>query len=201
MPRAIIPAAGFGTRLSMEPHQSKELLPGLDGRPMIQNSIDLARERGWNPLVVTREEKKDLLDYCWQEAVEVLVIQPHGEWPNTILASAHRWEDENLLLLPDTVFAPPEAVADMLALTKRHPITIGIHKVSDPCNWCVYDALKEQIIEKPMAPHETWWGMGLLGWQRLYGKGLFQALATRNNPYPLPSHDLVFLDSFKDLTR
>ena len=62
--RVIIPAAGFGTRVSCAVDESKEMLPDpVNGRPLIAYSLDICFDLGINPIVITRPEKRDLISY------------------------------------------------------------------------------------------------------------------------------------------
>jgi len=202
--KMIIPAAGFGTRVGMAPNQSKELLFGLDGRPMIEFSLRLAETSGLVPVVITREEKLDLLGYLHKRGgVEVHVIEPQGEWPDTILSSAHLWGDINILCLPDTVFSPAAKVVKCMILGHQHwghDVSAACHAVNDPSNWGIVSG--RTITEKPQikGPSHAW---GLLGWKEAAGRDLFLNLRERGRTYFVPGKFTgnYKLDSFTDLTR
>src|SRR6266850_3092271 len=102
--RAIIPCAGFGTRVGMKSNQSKELLPDSNNKPLIQYSLDICRLYQIDPLVILREEKKDLQEYLKKEKVNYITIKPEGEWYDTVLKSQGHWDENNVLMLPDTKF-------------------------------------------------------------------------------------------------
>lgn len=200
MIRVIIPCAGFGTRMNMEKDESKEMLydKNIKG-PVIQYSLDLCNQLKLTPLVVTRPEKLDLIKYCNNKQIDVLVIDPTGEWPRTVLKSANLWTENNIMILPDTRFSP-----DTLALSKMrsrlqegHNFSIAIHTVSDPSKWCMIK--RTEIVEKPSS-YDSDQAMGMIGFKKFHGHHLFHAL-DQKSPYELKNAAFVRLDSFKDITR
>lgn len=197
----IIPCAGVGSRMNMPFNKSKELLiDPCTHEPIIKWSLDLCRKHHIEPLVITRKEKTDLIDYLAQQGVKTLIIEPSGEWPNSILASEHLWKENNLLLLPDTRFSPENSlkrVEDALELSK--PVVFALHKVDDVSKWgCIEEFC---YTEKPKKTSEGW-AWGLIGFQKDYGAILFNDMAI---PKTSNSHveetNFLFLDKFVDLTR
>ena len=55
--KALIPCAGFGTRMRMAPHQAKELIPDETGAPTIEWSLNICKENNIDPIIITRPEK------------------------------------------------------------------------------------------------------------------------------------------------
>jgi len=131
-PLVLIPAAGFGTRVGSP--AAKELFLNASGSPLIAFGLDQARLRGWPVHVITRKEKTELIRYLedyrqmWSVDVEIQLIEPSREWPDTLLKSQPFWREKNLLCLPDTVFEPLEvwdqlanSTADLAAATFQPP--------------------------------------------------------------------------------
>lgn len=138
--RAIIPAAGLGTRMNMSHNQSKELLiDPVTGQPLIQWHLSYCQENSLEPLVITRKEKTDLIEYCELHSVEYMVIEPEGEWPNTIAKSSSYWLDYNIVLLPDAKFVAPKFIehSKLLMNTQDKSFVFGVQEVLDPKNWCI----------------------------------------------------------------
>lgn len=197
----IIPAAGIGSRMNMSLNESKEmLLDPCTHEPIIKWGLDLCRKHHIEPLVVTRKEKTDLIEYLATQGTKVLVIEPDGEWPNTILASEHLWQDNNILLLPDTRFSPENSlkwVEESLLLNKGS--VFALHKVEDVSKWgCVSVS---GFIEKPVitTPGYAW---GLMGFKKDNGRGIFKSMTVPNRLfYHVASNNFLFLDKFVDLTR
>jgi len=200
--RGIIPCAGYGTRMGMEDHQSKEMLiDPITRDEMIQWSLDRCKENDIVPLVITRKEKVTLITYCEHRNIELLIIEPEGEWPNTILKSKDLWFDSNILFLPDTRFSPTSKLRIMKDYLDRvgYDYAIALHSVADMSKWCVVE--NDYIIEKPTV---NGWGlgMGVIGWNKNTGQALFETLATRNKGFKLTEETMYcYLDKFVDITR
>lgn len=199
-PKAIIPCAGYGTRLNMGPNESKEMLwDTRNAMYLIDYSLILCEKYDLDPLVITRSEKKDLIDYCTKDNVEVLIIEPEGEWPSTILASKELWAEDNVLILPDTRFTPESILYGIKdALSMNNKAVIALHRVSDVSKWGSIE--NYHITEKSK---DTYMGhaWGLIGFKQDYGEELFTAMMTRDKPFKLKDTGFLFLRSFDDITR
>jgi UTP-glucose-1-phosphate uridylyltransferase len=198
--KAIIPCAGFGTRMFMKPNESKEMLY-IDGtgNPIIQYSLDLCYKYDLEPLIITRKEKTDLIEYCNKPWIQTLIIEPNGEWPNTILASKHLWNENNIMILPDTRFNPTSVIKDMeMSLKLGNRSVIALHEVSDSSKWCIVDDYK--LIEKPDFNTKAM-AMGLIGFKDVEGISLFDTISQRNTRFLLEDAGFVYLNDFKDITR
>ena len=114
--KAIIPCAGYGTRMNLEPTESKEMLiDPITNEPIIKYHLDLCDTYGLDPVIITRPEKTDLIDYCTSAGAEiVLFANPPDEWPDSILASYYAWDATNILLLPDTRFEPTNIIQKII---------------------------------------------------------------------------------------
>jgi dTDP-glucose pyrophosphorylase len=198
--RAIIPCAGKGTRVNMLLHQAKEYLPDPEspqGYPIIDYSLELCEKYDLDPLIISRKEKTGLNEYLSE--YETLIIEPEGEWPETILKSEHLWDKHNILILPDTRFEPTDVIQHMKNdLENGALFSIALHSVTDSSKWCVVKDY--ELIEKPIF-NEKSWAMGLIGWDKTGGGQLFKTLATRGAPCHLIDTSFQYLDSFKDITR
>jgi|SRR5271165_5519077 len=197
----IIPAAGLGSRMSMKHNESKEMLiDPCTHEPIIKWGLDLCKKHHIEPLVVTRKEKQDLIDYLALQGVNTLIIEPSGEWPTTVLASERLWYDNNILLLPDTRFQPENTikhVEDALLLDK--PAVFALHSVPDVSKWGMVDL--NGYCEKPNDNHSGW-AWGLIGFKDYCGEELFSEMLDKgiyNEHAGFPN--FLFLDKFTDLTR
>lgn len=206
--RVILPCAGFGTRMSMKPDESKEMLHH-NGFPIIDYALDLCKEVGAQPVVITRVEKQDLKDYLNEknfngDTVFFTEYSPIGEWPQTILDNRKHWGMYNILLLPDTRFSPDiNTLIDMNSLLQHgSQLVFARHKVQDPGNWGVIK--NGMICEKPKggiegAEYTAW---GLIGFTKYAGVELFTAMTRPGEWHQLPKDTtFVELKSFKDVTR
>jgi UTP-glucose-1-phosphate uridylyltransferase len=203
--RTIIPAAGFGTTMDLEPHQSKELMRGPDGKLLIEYAL----ERATNPLVVTRKSKTSLVEWLKENNVPHMLISPAKDWPDTVLKSKKYWEDENVILLPDARFRPEGMVDTMESMLKsEYKLVAAVHMVSDLADWgglvtkFIEGKATEVLWEKPQHfRHEGGLAWGLLGFRKEIGEDLFRACRGRK-PFTLPADSAkLYLDTFEDVTR
>jgi hypothetical protein len=100
---------------------AKELLPLRAGRPLIEQPFLWARARSWSCHVISRQQKTALNEYAKLYGATVQIIEPGvtldppDEWPHTVLASEPYWSMWNLLVLPDTDYAPTDVWDRMFA--------------------------------------------------------------------------------------
>lgn len=197
---AIIPCAGFGTRMGMRPDQAKELLLDDNGIPMIQWCIDLCDRHDLSPNFVVRPEKKDLVQYIVDRKRLSITwsYPPHGEWPMSVLSGI--WHKHNILILPDTRF---DNADEAIEKVKQHlflgaSTVLGVHQVPDPQKWGIVEDYR--VFEKPAAPKSnTAWG--IIGFERSrYMSGFFWDLETRKWTF-LQNTSFVDLINFRDITR
>lgn len=199
--RVIIPCAGYGTRMGMEPDKSKELLinPGTN-KPLIDYSLSICKEYGYDPLVITRREKTDLTDYLDENEVSYMFSVGNGEWMDSVIQTEALWEDHNLLLFPDVNFHPISVIPDMEQDLKLGALaSIAVHPVTDPSKWCVVENY-EMFEKPPITSLQTHWAFGLIAFHSRYGLKLFDSLS-QDKYLRLENTSFKYLDSFVDLTR
>lgn len=200
--KCIIPCAGYGTRVNMKPNQSKELLiDTLTDKPMINFSLSICDYYGMEPLVITRHEKKDLVDYLEREEIEFMYNDPNrqGEWMDSVLQTRPKWDKYNILMFPDTRFRPTEIIDEMKRdLTLGANCSIALHKVKDPEKWCVLGG--NCLYEKPSLIPPSNWAFGIIAFTDTYGEFLFKELSNLKF-CELDNASFKYLDSFIDLTR
>ncbi len=197
--RAILPCAGYGSRMKMQPNQSKEMLLDSKGKPIIEYHLDLCYKYNITPLVITRAEKKDLIQYCTDKSVETLIIEPQREMPFTVLRSWEKWEEDNILLLPDTRFEPTYIIEKVMNdLDLGAELSIALHQVDDPQNWGIVHNYK--LIEKPKHLFGTHEAFGIIGFKRSTGISFFDSLNLQRSA-KLTNTSFQYLDSFRDITR
>lgn len=198
MTRLILPCAGYGTRMQMSLDKSKELLE-YKGKPLIEFSLSLAATFDLTPLVITRAEKQDLIQYCKEREIETKIIEVSGEWPDTILKSQDKWTNDNILMLPDTVFDPEEETIASLIMGLRlgNNAVFALHKVEDPSKWGVID---DYVLHEKPTHLTKGYAWGVIGFKGSYGKTIFSHCSKK---YPLILHNtgFTYMNNFKDLTR
>ena len=195
--RTLIPCAGLGTRAKMKYNESKELLL-FEGIPLIEHALS----QSINPLVITRIEKEDLIEYCSNHGVDTLILdEPTKEWPETILKSESQWEEDNVILLPDTIFTPFKVVEGLGEDLRETNYAFAVHKVKDPTKWGIIS--DDFLIEKPThleGLQQEFWAWGLMGFKKDHGKLLLQCCLEKK-PLKMYDYSMLFLNTFKDVTR
>lgn len=194
--RVIIPCAGYGTRMGMDPNKSKELLLDDTGKPIIEWCLNLFSRSQY--LLIIREGKQDLIDYCIKNGLLFIVVPPTKEWPDTILQSADYWDTRNLLLLPDTRFEPSFNAKLVPYSLMHNKLVLGIHEVDNISKW---GAVKgNSLAEKPddISPGEAW---GFIGFKEEVGRELFSNFLAKGQWMSYNGIYKIKLDSFKDITR
>lgn len=202
---AIIPCAGFGTRMGMSPDKSKELLPLANGKPLIEHHLDICRNLKIKPVILIREEKRDLLDFCRSRKIQTVLIDPKGEWTSTVLQSQRVWGIRNLLMLPDTLYSPENTGKFLLqGLYDGADVAIATHSPSDLSNWGVVRSSGAGVLslcEKPKDPtpatDKAW---GLLGFTKHSGFKLFTGFESKQW-FTIDNAFVVDMLNFKDVTR
>jgi len=199
--RCILPCAGYGTRMSMATDKSKELLlDPSNNKPIIEYHLDICKQFNLNPLVISRPEKLDLIEYCGLNKIDLMLSSHLGEWPRTVFLSNDYWEEDNILLLPDTRFEPISIISNIkLDLSLGADISLGVHKVSQPYTWCIIKDYK--LFEKPQWLHGQHYAFGIIGFKRGAGLKLFDELERHKKTGLLTKTSLQYLDNFKDITR
>lgn len=213
----IIPAAGFGTRMGMKPNQSKELLPDpVNNEPIIEWHLEKLGKRDVH--IITRAEKQDLIDYIFEKGLStsIQIIEPKGEWASTVLESQKVWNEDNILVLPDTRWTLnegtlPEDIYPMIEKElETHDLVFAVHKVDDCRLWGKIQL--DPFTKKPLATVEkediafkleglAW---GLIGFKSKVGAELFQAYTEKGKWFRFPKNwkvKIIELESFKDITR
>ena len=205
--KIIIPAAGFGTRVGSP--EAKEMLILKDQKPLIDFSLEIADQNHAVAHVVTRKEKKSLINYLAdKQSVQVQIIEPSREWPDTILKSKSFWGKYNILILPDTRFAPIHIVSELIQNLQEVDITVGYFTPDNFETWGAFDINSPfyRLIEKPKNIStinlKAW---GVIGFRKEIGEELFRLILESTLDHQIKMTSFSFkaipLDSFEDLTR
>lgn len=175
----LIPAAGFGTRVGQP--AAKELLPGPDGLPMIEYSLELSWQLGATPVVITRKQKTTLIDYLkehqkFQNCGRLVLIENSKEWPESLLLAESEWAEKNLLLLPDVTWQPENILHELVAALQDVDLAVATHKVKDPSLWGVVEQQGDTIVFKEKVSADSaalaW---GILAFRKSVGRKVFES--------------------------
>lgn len=200
--KVIIPCAGYGTRLDTKPNESKEMLwDNQRQERIIDYSLRLCRDLELEPLVLTRTGKDDLNNYLRSNKVPMYYSDYGTEWYDTILQAHEVWEDNNMVLLPDTRWdnALQSLKHIKYCFEKLNSVmALGTLEVEDARKWCVLHG--DFLFEKPSSTMCSL-GVGVFAFHKEIGKRMFEAFKNKES-FEIPkSTQFVELENFKDITR
>lgn len=210
---AIIPAAGFGTRVG-SPQSKEMLINSQTGSPMINFAIDLALEACSEVLVITRKEKINLINHLQLHypMVKLLFIDPTKEWTHSVYESRRFWNDENIIILPDSSFTPTSIINSLLCkLSLDSDLSFATFEVDDFKTWGVVACDSQNqlwIGEKPRSIGSTitrFFAWGVVAFKGSVGEHFWRSMMQSSETNQLLEIGLEYsfipLDSFEDLTR
>ncbi len=211
----LIPAAGFGRRVGSPP--AKELLTPVEfhGLNFIDHALGLCREWQARALVVVRQNKTELINHLRQTSspdwVSCFEIESSKEWADTCRQAVPALAAHNLLLLPDTQFAPEDIGAKLFAMIEGPSSTglaLATFATPTPQVWGCFrsQASRSLIAEKPKGETNGALAWGLMAFHQGLAKDLFSAIQlsheTGGKWQTLPATvEPLALDHFVDLTR
>lgn len=196
--KAIIPCAGFGTRMKMKSNKSKEMLPNniFGYKYIIDYSLKICKTHDLEPIVISRKEKKDLNNYLKKLGVKVVFVKHENEWNESVLKSEKFWGETNILILPDTRWNNWSVIDDIKkGLELGNNAVFGMHEVKDPENWGIVE--NYVLTEKPKNFNNSQMAWGIVAFNQKYGKELFSNM----NNKKLKNVGFVYLNGFQDITR
>jgi len=209
-PQIIIPAAGFGTRVG-SPHAKELFIDPITKKPLIHRALNLAAERNWPVHVITRPEKTELIDYLNKfPSVYTQIVSKTKEWPDSILKSAPFWQKKNILILPDTLWDPQNAIDEIFRSLNTNPIAIGAFEI-DKNQSHVWGVIKNQTFPLEFCEKDqstqlfdilAW---GIIGFTSDIGIEYFTKLqeSTFDHQWKFmeSKFEMIRLNTFADLTR
>lgn len=201
--KALIPCAGYGTRMRMQPHEAKELLPDEEGNPTIEWSLNICKKYNIEPVIITRSEKLEFIEYLKNNNINYIIGggESTGE---SILNAKEQWGDYNIVILPDTRFDYPETLFhDMLKGMKLgNDCTFALFNVEDHHNWGV--VCDNTFYEKPkkiFTQEDNALAWGLFGFKKSYGETLLTNYNITSEPLKLTNPGYYFIENFRDISR
>ncbi len=154
--RAVIPAAGFGSRLKPHTYSLPKVLLNVGGKPIISHILDkLLEENVTNATFVIGYLGEQVVDYVQQHYPklnsEFVVQKELLGLGHAIYSAKETFGDEEIfIILGDTIFD-----VDLHAVIKRKENSLGVKEVDNPERFGVAVRDKEKIIkliEKPKEP-------------------------------------------------
>ena len=153
--RAIIPVAGFGTRLRPHTYSIPKVLLNVAGKPIIGHILDKIIEDGFDEATIIvgqmGEKIRDYVQSNYKIKFDfVEQSEPKGLAHAISLAKKSFTNEPILIILGDTIFD-----VNLKPLLKESFTSLGIKEVDDPRRFGVVvlkDGFVRQLIEKPENP-------------------------------------------------
>ncbi|AFN74613.1 nucleotidyl transferase [Melioribacter roseus P3M-2] len=154
--RAVIPAAGFGTRLKPHTHSLPKVMLNVGGKPIIGHIVDKLIQEGINKATF-------IIGYMGEKIVDYI----NGEYPlidarfveqEELLGLGHaiyvalkdQGDEDIFIILGDTIFD-----FDLKKGFEKNTTALGVKQVEDPSRFgvavCQNDTIVK-LIEKPQTP-------------------------------------------------
>jgi dTDP-glucose pyrophosphorylase len=200
---AIIPCAGFGTRMKMLPHQAKELLLDDEGNVTIDWSLNICKKYNIEPVVVTRPEKKEFNDFLDKRNIKY-VFDEGKSIGTSLLKTKEYWSDYNIMLLPDTRFEYDNKffINIFKAMKAGNDSMFALFNVTDYHNWGII--CENTFYEKPkreFTENDDAFAWGVIGFRKKYGEILFNSYNLTSAPLKLSNPGYLFIENFRDISR
>lgn len=200
---AIIPCAGFGTRMKMESHEAKELLPDENGNVTIEWSLNICKEHNIEPIIITRPEKEEFNEYLDDKNIKY-VFDEGKSIGVSLLKSKKYWSEYNIMILPDTRFEYPNNFFENMFKCMKigNDCTFALFEVEDHSNWGII--CDNTFYEKPkrlFSKQDNAYAWGTFGFKKSYGETLLNNFNLTSEPLKLSNPGYLFINNFKDISR
>jgi glucose-1-phosphate thymidylyltransferase len=153
--RAIIPVAGFGTRLRPHTYTLPKVLLNVAGKPIISHIIDKIIEDGFDHATIIVGQMGDKIrDYLvshFDIKFDFIEQREQKGLAHAISLAAQTFSSEPILIiLGDTIFD-----VDLKPVVKEKHTSLGVKQVEDPRRFGVVElenGFAHKLIEKPENP-------------------------------------------------
>lgn len=157
--------------------------------------------------MISRSTKSDLNNYLKEQKINHYLIHQSIDWTDTVLQASKYFNEENILLLPDTYFDPEDIIPLLIDELTISPLTFGTFSTHEPKLWGCLKLIGEnyQIAEKPNI-HDELKAWGLIAFKKHAGEKLFKLLLESTKDHQFKNLDFckisqIPLNRFFDLTR
>lgn len=201
--KAIIPCAGFGTRMRMQPHEAKELIPDENGNPTINWSLDICKKYDIEPIIITRPEKAEFNTFLNKQGI-TYVFDEGKSVGISLLKSKPYWGDYNIILLPDTRFDYDSNFFTNIfkSMKAGNDSIFALFNVTDYHNWGII--CNNTFYEKPkriFTEEDNAFAWGVIGFKKEYGETLLNNYNLTSEPLVLSNPGYLFIENFRDISR
>lgn len=162
--RAVIPAAGFGTRLKPHTYSLPKVLLNVGGKPILGHIIDkLISENVTKATFITGYLGEQIVEYVKEtypslkaDFVEQEELLGLGHAISTAVPTID--DDEIFIILGDTIFD-----VDLKKVFSKKETSLGIKKVEDPSRFGVAVCKDDRIIKLVEKPKDKISNLALVG--------------------------------------
>ncbi|HKJ68565.1 MAG TPA: sugar phosphate nucleotidyltransferase [bacterium] len=152
--RAIIPAAGIGTRLRPHTHTLPKVLLNVAGKPVLGHIIDGLLENGISELTIIigyqGEKVSKYVDSCYDVPTKFIFQEERKGLGHAVGLGLEETDEPALIILGDTIFD-----ADLNNILSHDDTVIGVTEVEDPRRFGVVEVegdVVTRLVEKPDDP-------------------------------------------------
>lgn len=159
--KAVIVAAGVGTRLQQVIGNNQKVMLEYSGRPLLQRTIEMLKERGINEIiVVVGYQKEKIMDYFGDgrrfgvHIEYVFQKHPKGGTADATGYAKEKINDKFLLIYGDNIF-DANTLDSLLAMSNDFDGVMCGKRVDNPSNYGILeikDGRVMRIYEKPEIP-------------------------------------------------
>lgn len=182
---AIIPVAGFGTRLRPHTYSQPKVLLNVAGKPILGHILDKVRAEGVTGATIVVGHMSDMIIDYVRKAFPALPVdfveqdEPLGLGHAIYTARQALSDKPVLIILGDTIFD-----VDLRPVLKRPVSALGVKTVEDPRRFGVAetaDGVITRLVEKPEHPITN---LAVVGLYYIYNTSLLRSCldeAVRND--------------------
>ena len=152
--RAIIPAAGIGTRLRPHTHTLPKVLMNVAGKPILGHITDSLVESGVDGLTVIigyqGEKVREYLNAEYSIPIDYVIQEQRKGLGHAVGMGLEESDSPALIILGDTIFD-----ADFTDILNANETTIAVTEVEDPRRFGVVEMENgrvKRLVEKPDDP-------------------------------------------------
>lgn len=160
------------------------------------------------PVVISRKDKHDLNTFLtsYESKVKLCLIDASEEWTHSVCLSVDYWGEKNILLLPDSRFAPVDILKKIDQSLERFDLSFATFEVQDPSQWGIVLPGDLEIVEKPAQVTKQFLAWGLIGFRKQAGLSLFEDLRISSKDHLFKKIEnqnvgFISLESYQDITR
>jgi dTDP-glucose pyrophosphorylase len=153
--KALVLAAGKGTRMLPLTKDKPKGLINVSGKPFIYHVIERLKKAGFDDIaVIVGYKAEQMCEYFYKNYPQITIIEQKEQLGTAhAVLQAETWagKDNFLLVMGDNLYSP----RDMKNIAKKQLISIGAMSVDDPTKYGVLVCDKNKLIridEKPKVP-------------------------------------------------